>query len=89
MGLLEFCVREDLNKTALRRMAVLDPVKLVIENYPEGSVEELDGENNPEAPDLGGYRKLPFGRELWIEREDFMEVPAKKWFRLAPARWFA
>jgi glutaminyl-tRNA synthetase len=84
MGLLEFCVREDLNKTALRRMAVLDPVKLVIENYPEGSVEELDGENNPEAPDLGGYRKLPFGRELWIEREDFMEVPAKKWFRLAP-----
>jgi glutaminyl-tRNA synthetase len=84
MGLLEFCVREDLNKTALRRMAVLDPVKLVIENYPEGSVEELDGENNPEAPDLGGYRKLPFGRELWIEREDLMEVPAKKWFRLAP-----
>lgn len=84
MGLLEFCIREDLNKTALRRMAVLDPVKLVIENYPEGSVEELDGENNPEAPDNGGYRKLPFGRELWIEREDFMEVPAKKWFRLAP-----
>jgi glutaminyl-tRNA synthetase len=84
MGLLEFCVREDLNKTALRRMAVLDPGTLVIENYPEGSVEELDGENNPEAPDLGGYRKLPFGRELWIEREDFMEVPAKKWFRLAP-----
>jgi glutaminyl-tRNA synthetase len=84
MGLLEFCIREDLNKTALRRMAVLDPVKLLIENYPEGSVEELDGENNPEAPDNGGYRKLPFGRELWIEREDFMEVPAKKWFRLAP-----
>jgi glutaminyl-tRNA synthetase len=84
MGLLEFCVREDLNKTALRRMAVLDPVKLVIDNYPEDSVEELDGENNPEAPDNGGYRKLPFGRELWIEKEDFMEVPAKKWFRLAP-----
>jgi glutaminyl-tRNA synthetase len=84
VGLLEFCVREDLNKTALRRMAVLDPVKLVITNYPENSFEELDGENNPEAPDNGGYRKLPFGRELWIEREDFMEVPMKKWFRLAP-----
>jgi glutaminyl-tRNA synthetase len=84
VGLLEFCVREDLNKTALRRMAVLDPVKLVITNYPENSFEELDGENNPEAPDNGGYRKLPFGRELWIEKEDFMEVPMKKWFRLAP-----
>jgi glutaminyl-tRNA synthetase len=77
-------VREDLNKTALRRMAVLDPVKLVITNYPENSFEDLEGENNPEAPDNGGYRKLPFGRELWIEREDFMEVPMKKWFRLAP-----
>jgi glutaminyl-tRNA synthetase len=84
VGLLEFCVREDLNKTALRRMAVLDPVKLVITNYPENSFEELEGENNPEAPDNGGHRKLPFGRELWIEKEDFMEVPAKKWFRLAP-----
>jgi glutaminyl-tRNA synthetase len=84
VGLLEFCVREDLNRTALRRMAVLDPVKLVITNYPENSFEELEGENNPEAPDHGGYRKLPFGRELWIEREDFMEVPMKKWFRLAP-----
>ena len=84
VGLLEFCVREDLNKTALRRMAVLDPVKLVITNYPENSFEDLEGENNPEAPDNGGYRKLPFGRELWIEREDFMEVPMKKWFRLAP-----
>jgi glutaminyl-tRNA synthetase len=84
VGLLEFCVREDLNKTALRRMAVLDPVKLVITNYTENSFEELEGENNPEAPDNGGYRKLPFGRELWIEREDFMEVPMKKWFRLAP-----
>jgi glutaminyl-tRNA synthetase len=84
VGLLEFCVREDLNKTALRRMAVLDPVKLVIANYPENSFEDLEGENNPEAQDNGGYRKLPFGRELWIEREDFMEVPMKKWFRLAP-----
>jgi glutaminyl-tRNA synthetase len=84
VGLLEFCVREDLNKTALRRMAVLDPVKLVITNYPENHYEGLEGENNPEAPDNGGYRKLPFGRELWIEREDFMEIPMKKWFRLAP-----
>lgn len=84
VGLLEFCVREDLNRTALRRMAVLEPVKMIIENYPDGQFEEMDGENNPEAPDSGGYRKIPFGRELWIEREDFMEVPAKKWFRLAP-----
>jgi glutaminyl-tRNA synthetase len=84
VGLLEFCIREDLNKTALRRMAVLDPVKLVITNFPEGHTEQLDSENNPEAPDNGGYRKLPFTRELLIEREDFMEVPAKKWFRLAP-----
>jgi glutaminyl-tRNA synthetase len=84
VGLLEFCIREDLNKTALRRMAVLDPIKMVITNYPEGQIEELDSENNPEAPDNGGYRKLPFGRELWIEREDFMEQPSKKWFRLAP-----
>jgi glutaminyl-tRNA synthetase len=84
VGLLEFCVREDLNKTALRRMAVLDPIKLVITNYPAGQTEELEGENNPEAENNGGYRKLPFSNELLIEREDFMEVPAKKWFRLAP-----
>ncbi len=84
VGLLEFCIREDLNKTALRRMAVLDPVKLVITNYPEGQTEELLSENNPEAEDGGGQRSIPFSRELWIEREDFMEVPAKKWFRLAP-----
>lgn len=83
-SLLEFCVREDLNRTAQRRMVVLDPLKLVITNYPEGQSEELDAENNPEAEEMGGYRKLPFTRELWIEREDFMEVPAKKWFRLAP-----
>ena len=84
VGLLEFCIREDLNKIALRRMAVLDPIKLIITNYPEGQIEALEGENNPEAPDNGGYRTIPFSRELWIEREDFMEVPAKKWFRLAP-----
>ena len=84
VGLLEFCIREDLNKTAQRRMAVLDPVKLVIKNYPEGKTEELEGENNPEAENNGGYRTLHFSSELWIERDDFMEVPVKKWFRLAP-----
>ena len=84
VGLLEFCVREDLNKTALRRMVVLDPIKLVITNYPEGKTEVLQGENNPELEDNGGYRDLHFGRDLWIEAEDFMEEPAKKWFRLAP-----
>jgi len=83
-GLLEFCVREDLNKSAQRRMAVLDPVKLVITSYAEGQFEELEAENNPEAEQMGGYRLLPFTRELWIERDDFMEAPAKKWFRLAP-----
>ncbi|MBX3240971.1 MAG: glutamine--tRNA ligase/YqeY domain fusion protein [Chitinophagaceae bacterium] len=84
MGLLEFCVREDLNKIALRRMAVLDPIRLVITNYPAGQTEEVLSENNPEAEDNGGTRPIPFSGELWIEREDFMEVPAKKWFRLAP-----
>ena len=84
VGLLEFFVREDLNKSALRRMVVLDPIKLVITNYPEGKSEMLKSENNPELEANGGYRDLPFSRELWIEAEDFMEVPAKKWFRLAP-----
>ncbi len=84
VGLLEFFVREDLNKSALRRMVVLDPIKLIITNYPEGKTETLKSENNPELEDNGGYRDLPFSRELWIESEDFMEVPAKKWFRLAP-----
>ena len=84
VGLLEFCVREDLNMTALRRMVVLDPIKLVITNYPAGQSEILKGENNPELEDNGGYRDLPFGRELWIEAEDFMEEAPKKWFRLAP-----
>ncbi len=83
-SLLEFCVREHLNKTAVRRMAVLDPVKLIITNYPEGETEMLEGENNPEADGGGGTRSLPFSKELWIEREDFMEVPAKKFFRLGP-----
>ncbi|MCJ0741965.1 glutamine--tRNA ligase/YqeY domain fusion protein [Pedobacter montanisoli] len=84
LSLLEFCIREDLNKKANRVMAVLDPIKLVITNYPEGKDEILVGENNPEAEDKGGMREIPFSRELWIEREDFMEEPAKKWFRLAP-----
>jgi glutaminyl-tRNA synthetase len=84
LGLLEFCIREDLNKRATRVMAVLDPIKLVINNYPAGKEEILLGENNPEAEDKGGTREIPFSNELWIEREDFMEEPAKKWFRLAP-----
>ncbi|WP_203235050.1 glutamine--tRNA ligase/YqeY domain fusion protein [Mucilaginibacter terrigena] len=82
VGLLEFCIREDLNKTAWRRMAVLDPVKLVIDNYPEGKTEVFHGENNPEAEGGDGSREFPFGRELWIERDDFMEEPTKKYFRL-------
>lgn len=83
LSLLEFCVREQLNKTANRMMAVLDPVKLVITNYPEGQTEELEAENNPEDPN-GGSHKVPFSREVWIEREDFMEEPPKKFFRLGP-----
>ncbi|WP_018615514.1 glutamine--tRNA ligase/YqeY domain fusion protein [Segetibacter koreensis] len=82
LSLLEFCVREDLNKNATRRMAVLDPIKLIITNYPDGHVEELSGENNPEAENGGGSRPIPFSKELWIEREDFMEDPPKKFFRL-------
>lgn len=81
-SLLEFCLREDLNHTAHRAMAVLDPIKLVITNYEAGTTEELTSENGP--LETMGTRLLPFSKELWIEREDFMEVPAKKWFRLAP-----
>ncbi len=83
MALLEYCAREVLNKTAARRMAVLNPLKVVIENYPEGQTEELDAVNNPEDP-AAGSRKVPFGREIFIERDDFMENPPKKFFRLAP-----
>ena len=83
-SLLEFCIREELNKTAWRRMAVLDPVKVVITNYPEGREEMLHGENNPEAEGGDGGRNLPFGREIYIEREDFMENAPKKFFRLSP-----
>ncbi len=84
VGLLEFCIREDLNKTAWRRMAVLDPIKLVITNYPAGQTETLHGENNPEVEGGEGGRDIPFSSELYIEREDFMEVAPKKFFRLAP-----
>ncbi|HON18533.1 MAG TPA: glutamine--tRNA ligase/YqeY domain fusion protein [Salinivirgaceae bacterium] len=82
-GLLEYCVREDLNKTATRVMAVLDPVKIVITNYPEGKVEMVTTENNPED-EQAGNREMPFSRELYIERADFMENPPKKYFRLSP-----
>ncbi|HNP76219.1 MAG TPA: glutamine--tRNA ligase/YqeY domain fusion protein [Cyclobacteriaceae bacterium] len=85
IGLLEFCVREHLNKIALRRMVVTDPVKVVITNYPEGKTEMLPTENNTEDPNAG-MREMPFSRELYIERDDFMEVPAKKYFRLAPGQ---
>lgn len=82
VSLLEFCIREDLNKTAWRRMAVLDPIKMVITNYPEGQTEMLFSENNPEVEGGEGGREMPFSNELWIEREDFMEEPPKKFFRL-------
>ena len=82
LSLLEFCLREDLNTKALRVMAVLDPVKFIITNYEDGKTEELISENGPD--EAMGKRMLPFSKQLWIEREDFMEEPAKKWFRLAP-----
>ncbi len=85
LALLEFCIREDLNRTADRVMVVLDPVKVIIRNYPDGQVEYLDAENNPEDED-SGTRKLPFCREIYIEREDWMENPPKKYFRLGPDR---
>lgn len=83
IGLLEFCVREHLNKTTNRVMAVLDPVKLVVTNYAEGATEWFTAENNPED-ETSGTRQIPFTRELWIEREDFMEEAPKKFFRLTP-----
>lgn len=82
-AMLEYCIREDLKPKAKRMMAILDPVKLVIDNYPEGQTEMLPIENNKEAPELGS-REIPFGKELWVEREDFMEEPPKKYFRLFP-----
>jgi glutaminyl-tRNA synthetase len=83
--LLEHCVREDLNKTSPRVMAVLRPLKVIIDNYPEGLVEEMEAINNPEDP-AAGTRKVPFSRELYIERDDFMENPPEKFYRLAPGR---
>jgi glutaminyl-tRNA synthetase len=83
VGMLEFCIRELLNKTALRRMAVLRPLKVVIENYPEGRTEEIEAVNHPDDP-TAGTRRIAFGRELYIERDDFMENPPKKFFRLSP-----
>jgi glutaminyl-tRNA synthetase len=82
-GMFEFIIRETLNKTALRRMAVLRPIKVVLTNYPEGQSEELEAVNHPDD-ETAGSRKIKFGRELYIEQEDFMEVPAKKFFRLSP-----
>ena len=85
LGLLEFCVREDLNKCAERRMAVLDPIKVVITNYPEGQTEMVDCVNNPED-EAAGRRSVPFSREIFIERTDFMEEPPKKYYRLSPGK---
>lgn len=84
-GLLEFCAREHLNKIAQRRMVIFDPLKIVITNFEEGHVELLDSENNPENP-ADGSRKIPFAKELYIEKDDFMEAPPKKYFRLAPGK---
>jgi glutaminyl-tRNA synthetase len=83
VAFLEYCLREDLNKKALRVMAVLKPLKLIIENWPEGTTEELEAVNNPED-EGAGKRKLDFGRELWIDADDFMETPPPKYFRLFP-----
>jgi glutaminyl-tRNA synthetase len=85
IALLEHCLREHLNKIAPRVMAVLRPLRVVIENYPEGQVEMLEAENNPEDPGMG-TRMIPFSRELYIERDDFREDPPRKFFRLAPGR---
>jgi glutaminyl-tRNA synthetase len=84
VGLLEYCIREDLNKKVNRVMAVLDPLKLTIVNYPDNKVEIMKSDNNPEAADGGGKRDIPFSSQLWIERDDFMENPGKKYFRLGP-----
>jgi len=85
IALLEHCLREDLNKTSARVMAVIRPLKVIIDNYPQGEVEEMEAINNPEDP-AAGTRKVPFSRELYIERDDFMEEPPKKFYRLAPGR---
>jgi glutaminyl-tRNA synthetase len=85
VALLEHCIREDLNRHAMRVMAVLRPLKVVIDNYPEGQVEQIEGVNNPEDPSAG-TRQVPFSRVLYLERDDFMEVPPKKFYRLSPGQ---
>jgi len=85
VALLEFCIREDLNRRAQRVMCVTDPLKIVITNYPEGQVEEVDAVNNPEDESMG-KRKVPFSKVIYLEREDFMEEPSSKFFRLAPGK---
>jgi glutaminyl-tRNA synthetase len=85
ISLLEHCIREDLNRRAPRVMGVLRPLRLVIDNYPAGQVEEVEAENNPEDPNAG-TRVLPFSRVVYVEQEDFMQDPPKQWFRLAPGR---
>ena len=85
IALLEHCLREDLNLRAPRVMAVLRPLRLIIDNYPEGQLESIEAINNPEDPEAG-TRELPFGRELWVERDDFREDAPRKWFRMAPGR---
>lgn len=85
IAMLDFCIREELNRVATRRMVVLRPLKLTITNYPEDQVEMLDAENNPEDPDAG-KRQIPFCRDLWIEQDDFLEDAPKKWFRFAPGK---
>ncbi len=85
LALLDFSIRETLNPSAPRRMAVLRPLKVIIENYPEGETETLDAVNHPDAPEMG-TRKITFGREIWVERDDFMEVPPKKFYRLSPGK---
>jgi glutaminyl-tRNA synthetase len=84
-ALLEYCIRQDLEERAYRRMAVLNPVKVIIENFPENDTEYFDGPNHPAKPELG-MRSVPLTREIYIEREDFMEDPPKKFFRLGPGR---
>ena len=85
IALLEHCVRDDLNKRAERRMVVLNPLKVIIDNYPDDLIEELDAENNPENPEAG-KRKIPFSKTIYVEREDFREEAPRKWFRLAPGK---
>ncbi|MDD4600127.1 Glutamine--tRNA ligase [bioreactor metagenome] len=85
IAMLEHCIREDLNAKAPRVMAVLRPIKLILDNYPEGQIEQLEAENNPENPEMG-TRTIPFSRELYIEQDDFMEDPPKKFFRLTPGK---